>query len=43
MMVDDYETIEEVKEREETWLDLFYYAIDLTAANINHIISKQNE
>jgi hypothetical protein len=39
-MVNDYEEIEEVKQSEETWLDLFYYALDLTAANIEHIALK---
>jgi hypothetical protein len=39
-MVNDHEEIEEVKQSEETWLDLFYYALDLTAANIEHIALK---
>ncbi len=32
-----------MRKQEETWLDLFYYAIDLTAANIQHIASKYEE
>lgn len=40
-MVDDFDVYEEVKVQEETWLDLFYYSIDLTAANIEHVACKQ--
>ena len=36
-MVDDYETVESVKKLEETWLDFYYYTIDLTAANLSYI------
>lgn len=39
-MVDDFDIFEDVRAQEETWLDLFYYAIDLTAANIEHIAVK---
>jgi hypothetical protein len=38
--VNDFEEIEEVKQSEEVWMDLFYYALDLTAANIEHIAVK---
>lgn len=40
VMVNEFEQIGEVKKSEEVWLDLFYYALDLTAANIEHIAVK---
>lgn len=38
--VNDFEEIGEVRQSEEVWMDLFYYALDLTAANIEHIAVK---
>lgn len=42
--VDPLETMSQLKEEEEYWLDFFYYCLDLAAANILFIIeSKENE
>ncbi len=42
-VVDDFETVETVKKLEETWIDFYYYTIDLTAANLSYISNHHAE